>query len=61
MKALRRIAILTFCTGLLLSATSCAVYVPTDNAEYSGHHHMFHRNHHSHVEVYGENHERYER
>jgi hypothetical protein len=61
MKVLKRIAILTFCTGLLLSATSCAVYVPTDNAAYNGHHHRFFGRHHANVEVYGESHERRER
>jgi len=60
MKTLRKIAILAFCTGLLLSATSCAVYVPTDSVEHSGHHHHYYGRHHADVEVYGEAHERYE-
>ncbi len=37
MKPLKILAILAFCTGLLFSGTSCAVFVKGDNGHHKGH------------------------
>ena len=67
MKKLRKIAVLLFCTGLLWSATSCAVAIPTGDEGYNnnnGNRHRFHERrherHNTHVGMYGESDGRHE-